>query len=99
VADFDFDHWADLARRDPPAYFRARERALSGFIDSHPPVQAKRLWEVQARIDSLRVVAAAPGEATRQLACLLQDHLEALHAALERLLALSRSSGPPPGRS
>lgn len=96
MADFDFDQWADLARRDPPAYFRARERVLRGFIDAHPPAQAQRLRETQARIDCLRAMSAAPVQASRQLAQLMGEHVTALQAALERLLVLSRGLGRPP---
>jgi hypothetical protein len=97
VADFDFDHWAELARRDPPAYFRARQRVVSRFIDNHPPAQAQRLREVQARIDCLRAMSAGPVQATRQLAALLEEHVEALHVAMGRLLTLSEGFGRGPG--
>lgn len=85
---FDFDHWADLARRDPPAYFRAREREIRRFIDSHPDTQATRLREVQAHIDCLRAVGGSPRQTTYQLMSLLEEHLQALQWALEHLQSL-----------
>lgn len=93
MSDFDFDHWAGLARRDPPAYFRARERAIMGFIDAHPEAQAARLREIQARIDCVRVVCANPSVATRQLTAMLEEHLLALQDAMNRLLELSDDFG------
>jgi len=93
VSDFDFDHWANLARRDPPAYFRARERAIMRFIDGHPEAQAARLREVQAHIDCVRVVCVSPHHATRQLAVMLEEHLQALQLAMDRLLELSDDLG------
>jgi hypothetical protein len=99
VSDFDFDHWASLARRDPPAFFRARERAIMRFINAHPEPQAARLREIQNHIDCLRAVCASPAQATRQLTAMLEDHLLALQDAMQRLLEasndFSRSLGNP----
>ncbi|MBL8439326.1 MAG: DUF3135 domain-containing protein [Zoogloeaceae bacterium] len=89
LAEFDFDHWASLARDDPPAYFRARARAIRRFIDAHSPDQAERLEETQAKIDSVRVVCGNPRHASYQLAGMLEEQLRTLHDALDRLLALS----------
>lgn len=89
VSEFNFERWADLARRDPRAYYRARERAIRTFIDAHPAVQAEGLRELQARIDSLRALAGNPGQATRELTEQLQEHLEALEVALGRLESLA----------
>ncbi|MBL8447149.1 MAG: DUF3135 domain-containing protein [Zoogloeaceae bacterium] len=89
MAEFDFDHWANLAREDPPAYFRARARVIRRFIDAHTPAQAERLEEVQARIDTVRVVCANPRDASCQLAEMLEGQLRTLHDALDRLMALS----------
>lgn len=89
VSEFDFERWAELARRDPRAYYRARERAIRTFIDAHPAVQAERLLELQARIDGLRALAGNPGQATRELTDQLQEHLEALEVALGRLESLA----------
>lgn len=91
MPDFDFDHWAGLARRDPRAYFSARDKVIRRFIDGHPPAQAQRLWEMQAHIDCVRVVCATPGQATSQLSNLLEEHLQALHGAMDRLLQLTES--------
>lgn len=88
MGDFDFDRWSELARRDPPAYFRAREREIQRFIDDHSEAQAARLREVQANIDCLRAVGGSPRQTTRQLVGLLEEHLLALQWALERLQAL-----------
>jgi hypothetical protein len=56
MGDFDFDYWKLLAERDPVAYFAARDMTLRQFIASHPG-QAVMLTELQARIDSTRVLA------------------------------------------
>lgn len=84
MPSFDFDHWSDLARRDPPAFFRERERAIAAFIDAHPEARGP-LTELQARIDALRAQAATPARALRGILGLLEDHLHALEGGQRRL--------------
>ncbi|GAB4177169.1 MAG: hypothetical protein OHK0026_17580 [Rhodocyclaceae bacterium] len=74
---FDFESWTALARRDPQAFFRARERAIADFIDAHPGSR-ERLLALQARIDELRAVAGTPDAALRGILGLASEHLRAL---------------------
>lgn len=78
---FDFDAWCDLARRDPPAFFRARQRAIAEFIDAHPHVREKLLI-LQAQIDGLRATAGTPALALQGIVGMLDDHLAALSGQL-----------------
>lgn len=98
MSEFDFDDWANLARRDPRAFFCARERLLKHFIDSHPPAQAARLWAFQQQIDCARGLAGSPLLATRQLMDLVESHLQALRLAVGVLDSatsrLARGTGP-----
>ena len=89
MSDFDFDAWANLARRNPGAYFRARERYLARVIDSYPPGQAERMRQFQGQIDSLRANAGSPLRATREMMGMMSDRLEAMCA---RLVALRRAA-------
>ena len=93
MAEFDFDHWANLARSDPAAFFLARERAINSFIDSHSASEAERLREMQAHIDYVRATSASPSYAARQLSFMLEEHLTALRLAMGRLLDLSEELG------
>lgn len=98
MSDFSFDDWASLARRDPVAFFHARDRYLQGFIDAHPPAQAARLRVFQAEIDCARSLAGTPLLATRQLMAMVESHLEALRLAVDELDAatsplLARGAG------
>ncbi|HCX34770.1 MAG TPA: hypothetical protein DHV08_15290 [Rhodocyclaceae bacterium] len=77
VSSFDFDHWSELARRDPQAFFRCRERAIAAYIDAHPGSR-ERLAALQARIDELRAVAGTPAQALRGIFALLDEQLRAL---------------------
>lgn len=81
---FDFDAWTDLARRDPQAYFRQRERAILDFIERHVDSR-ETLFELQAHIDAMRAVAGSPQQALRGIVGMLEDRLEALALRLEAL--------------
>lgn len=84
MGGFDFDYWKQLAERDPVAYFAARERALSQFIASHPG-QGLLLADLQARIDSTRVLAGGPAQACRELLGQIEDQLMLLSFKLGEL--------------
>ena len=81
---FDFDAWRDLAERDPAAYFRERERAISGFISERPESE-HHLRDLQCRIDQVRAVSGSPAAAARELTRMLGERLEALAGNLKLL--------------
>ena len=89
MSEVDFDHWCELARRQPEHFFRERERVIGRFIDAHPPAQAERLRELQSRIDDTRAVAGNPLRAAKLMLGLMEDNLEALQS---RLLCLQRET-------
>ncbi len=83
--EFDFDRWHALARDDPKRYFSERERVIADFIASQPSEAQDGLRELQETIDGLRASAGSPMTASRQLAQLLEDHLDALTGQLRQL--------------
>ncbi|MFA9438229.1 DUF3135 domain-containing protein [Uliginosibacterium sp. sgz301328] len=85
AAEFDFDHWADLAASDPPGFFAERRRAIEAFIASAPPQQAAALRDLQAIIDQTRLEAGTPARAVSQLMDMLSDQLEIMRLNLIRL--------------
>jgi hypothetical protein len=90
MAEFDFDAWANLARRSPVAYFRARERCINQLIDSYPPEMGARLRDFQAQIDGIRANAGSPLRATREMMGMMGDRLDALGARLLTLRRMAR---------
>ncbi|MFZ5511767.1 MAG: DUF3135 domain-containing protein [Pseudomonadota bacterium] len=84
MADFDFDAWRDLAVRDPEAYFRERDRAITAFIAAHPE-SAESLHALQAHIDKLRALSGSPMIAAREMARLMGQRLESLARHLNAL--------------
>lgn len=83
-APFDFDRWRQLAEDDPEAFFRARRLLLEAYIEARPHL-APQLRELQGQIDALRASAGSPLVAARQIAGLMEDHLEAMSAQIEAL--------------
>lgn len=81
---FDFNAWCELAARDPAAYFRERERAISAFIAERPESET-HLRDLQATIDQVRAVSGTPAIAARELARMLGDRLEALAGHVQQL--------------
>ncbi|HOB46175.1 MAG TPA: DUF3135 domain-containing protein [Zoogloea sp.] len=84
MGGFDFDYWKDLAEKDPPAFFRARDEALRECIAMHPG-QEGVLAELQARIDSIRVLSGTPLQASRELFGLMEEQLVLLGLKLKEL--------------
>lgn len=76
--EFDFDAWCELARSDPAAYFRERDRAIAEFIEAQPPHQRERLRALQDQIDGLRITSGTPARALAGIFGLMGDHLQAL---------------------
>lgn len=60
VVDFDFSHFAELAKTDPEAFERARERLIDELIEQAPAGQRRRLRGLQFRIDMERRRAKTP---------------------------------------
>ena len=89
MGKFDFDHWSELARRDPDGFFRARRMEIERFISAHPPEAARRLQEIQQRIDCSRAHAGSPMKALAALVAMMQDRLRLLRIQSELLVRAS----------
>lgn len=89
MSDFDFDAWANLAKRSPQAYFRAREHYINSVIDSFPEEEQERLREFQGEIDLIRANAGSPMRATREMMEMMSDRLEAMAS---RFMALKQAA-------
>lgn len=90
MGKFDFDHWSDLAQRDPDAFFKARAAEIERFIAAHPPEVSARLRQMQHRIDCSRAHAGCPMKALTALVGMIQERLRLLRAQTQ---LLERASG------
>jgi len=81
--NFDFDTWADLAKRDPAAFEEARrlvvERLIAACRDQ------ERLRRLQWRIDAERHRAKTPLKACLRLSSMMWETFADLRGALNRL--------------
>lgn len=82
---FDFDHWSQLAKRDPAAFFAERQQLITSFIDSAPAEHRGMLREMQRMIDSTRAEAGTPMKAVQQMMGMMADRLELMRTQLEQL--------------
>lgn len=89
MSDFDFDEWCALAKRDPQAFFDARQREVEALICSAPQSLQGKLWDLQRCIDCERVRAGTPMRALKCLAVMMQERLEALDQQNRELRVLS----------
>ena len=83
--NFDFDHWSQLARQDPAAFFAERELMINAFISSAPPEHQEMLREMQRMIDGTRAEAGTPMKAVRQMMGMMADRLDAMRGQLLQL--------------
>lgn len=85
VFDFDFDHWRELAEKDPAAFFAARKALLERFIQSAPSRMDADLRSLQEMVDLSRAEAGTPDIAVGRLMGMLGDHLGALAGHMRQL--------------
>ncbi len=83
---FDFDHWLRLARRDPIAFERQRQAAITAFLDDLPPERRLRLERLQWRIDMEIRRSRSPLGACIRLYHLMLESCDRQQAALDALL-------------
>lgn len=81
--EFDFDYWADLARRDPEEFEAERLRVLGEVIARADPSYRRRLQGLQFQLDMERRRARTPLAACIRLSELM---LTAVHDELVPLL-------------
>lgn len=71
----DFDHWCQLARRDPAAFERKRRQLVEALIDDMPPKRQQRMRRLQWRIEAVCATSANPTAACMQLSSMMWDSL------------------------
>ena len=86
MSDFNFDWWKALAERDPVAFYLARDRVLKDLVAATPEHE-QTLQALQDKIDQVRALAVSPVASTQGLAALMQEHLVALRAGCDKLVA------------
>jgi hypothetical protein len=79
---FDFNQWAELARRDPEAFSQQRCRFIEEYIANMEPLNQPMLIRVQFRIDMERRRARTPLKACLRLSSMMWDSFYELKSVL-----------------
>ena len=83
---FDFEHWAELARKDPEAFEALRMEAINEVIEQAPPHIRQRLRGLQFKVDMERRRCRTPLAACIRLSGMMMDALyDQLLPALRQL--------------
>ena len=86
--EFDFDAWAELARKDPEAFERLRADTIEAWLQQAPTHRQQRLRRLQWRIDGAREQADNPMAACIRLSQVMWDSVLGPGGLLENLEAL-----------
>ena len=95
---FDFDAWAELARKDPEAFELERKLLIERAIMKAPAEKRQRLRCLQWKLDQIRDLASTPMAACLQINRLLWEHIcseRGLLRSIERLQSLGADPEAP----
>lgn len=90
---FDFDHWMQLAQRDPEAFERLRAELIEEVIASSGVHQA-RLRGLQWLIDQERRRSRTPMKSCLRLSSMMWDSLLAMRDEMEALMDALHGTQP-----
>jgi hypothetical protein len=96
---FDFDAWAELARKDPQAFELERRLLIERAIMRAPADKHQRLRCLQWKLDQIRDLASTPMAGCLQINRLLWEHIvseRGLLHTLKRLQSGERSGNSEP---
>ena len=84
--EFDFDHWAALARDDPERFEALRRDCVDEIIQQSAPRHRQRMRGIQFRIDMERRRSSTPMGACVRIQSLMWDSVLGPDGFYERLL-------------
>ncbi|MEN8204666.1 MAG: DUF3135 domain-containing protein [Pseudomonadota bacterium] len=91
---FDFDAWAELARKDPEAFELERKLLIERAIMRAPADKRQRLRCLQWKLDQIRRLASTPMAACLQINRLLWEHIVSERGLLHTLQRLRPGERP-----
>lgn len=94
---FDFDAWAELARKDPQAFELERKLLIERAIMRAPEDKQKRLRCLQWKLDQIRNLASTPMAACLQINRLLWESIAGEQGLLHSLQRLQSEQRPDSG--
>ena len=91
---FDFDAWAELARKDPQAFELERKLLIERAIMRAPANKHQRLRCLQWKLDQIRDLSSTPMAACLQINRLLWENIYSKHGLLHSLQQLQSGACP-----
>ncbi len=93
---FNFDHWRQLAERDPACFEAQRRRVLDAAIRAAPQGRQQRLRRLQWRVDQTRRLSGTPMAACLRISGMMWDSVCGPQGLLRAMNALAhRWDGKP----
>ncbi len=96
--EFDFNHWLELASKDPAAFEKERSEVIGRAIERAAPRQRERLLKLQWKLDQIRHTSRNPLDAAIRMHRLLHLQVWGENGLLAHLRWLQDGT-PPPARS
>ena len=98
-ADFNFDQWADMAKRNPAQFESMRQQVIDDLIDQAPEHLRQRMEGLQWQIDQIRNRATNPMAACLRISQKMWDNILGERGLLTALQEPERIlKAPPPHR-
>lgn len=94
-SSFDFDHWSELASRDPEGFEARRREAIEAAILQAPARAQARLRRLQWKLDQIRRTSGTPLAACIRMHNMMWDSLQGRGGLLETLRRDPRQGLPP----
>ncbi len=87
----DFDFWMQLARNDPEAFEKSRQKKIEELISQAPAGQRRRLRGLQWQIDQTRKLAGSPMASCLAISNMMWDSFYLLHQKQRELTMVPRA--------
>lgn len=82
---FDFDHWSELASRDPEGFEARRRETIEAAIRQAPARTQARLRRLQWKLDQIRRTSGTPLAACIRMHNMMWDSLQGRGGLLDTL--------------
>lgn len=91
-AEFDFNEWAKLAKKDPDAFEIKRQQMIQGVIDKSSPKIKRRMQGLQWQIDQVRATSANPMASCLKISQMMWDTTIGENGLVDHLQQLTDTS-------
>lgn len=90
--EFDFDHWSELAEKDPDAFEERRSAVIRQTIEQAPAPMRRRLQGIQWQVDNIRERSNNPMAACLKISNLMWKSVLEKDGLLDSLNSLGNTT-------